>query len=146
MHVGLGLGWLGAAVLLAAGESVGGELFLLMLAGGALGGSGAALLGAPLWGQALAFALVSIILVVAVRPIARRRLLAALPEHDTNTAALAGRGGTVVEEISASGGLVEIAGDTWTARPLLDGDTFVRGEKVLVHQIEGATAIVVRGL
>ena len=41
----------------------------------------------------------------------QRRLLAALPEHDTNTAALTGRDGTVVEAIGAGGGLVEIAGD-----------------------------------
>ena len=144
MHVGLA--WLGVAVLLAAGEAAGGELFLLMLAGGALGGSAAAFLGAPIWGQALAFALVSVILVVGVRPLVRRRLLSALPEHDTNTAALTGRGGTVVEAIGAGGGLVEIAGDTWTARALIEGETFEAGDKVLVHQIEGATAIVVRGL
>lgn len=144
MHVGLL--WLGAAVLLAAGEAAGGELFLLMLAAGALGGSGAAFLGAPLWGQALAFALVSVIMLAAVRPVVRRRLLATLPEHDTNTAALTGRDGTVVEAIDGSGGLVEIAGDTWTARPLIESDTFAAGEKVLVHEIEGATAIVVRGL
>lgn len=143
MHVGLA--WLGAAVLLAAGEAAGGELFMLMLAAGALGGSAAAFLGAPVWGQALAFALVSIILVVGVRPLLRRRLLKALPEHDTNTAALTGRGGTVVEAIGSAGGLVEIAGDTWTARPLIEGETFESGEKVLVHEIEGATAIVVRG-
>lgn len=144
MHVGLV--WLGAAVLLAAGEAAGGELFMLMLAAGALGGSAAAFLGAPVWGQALAFALVSVILVVGVRPIVRRRLLRALPEHDTNTAALTGRGGTVVEAIGAAGGLVEIAGDTWTARPLIEGETFEAGEKVMVHEIEGATAIVVRGI
>lgn len=144
MHVGFA--WLGAAVLLAAGEAAGGELFMLMLAGGALGGSAAAFLGAPVWGQALAFALVSLILVVGVRPLVRRRLLSALPEHDTNTAAFTGRGGTVVEAIGPSDGLVEIAGDTWTARPLIEGETFEAGDKVLVHQIEGATAIVVRGL
>lgn len=143
MHVGLA--WLGMAVLLAAGEAAGGELFLLMLAGGALGGAGAAFLGAPLWGQALAFALVSIILVAGVRPLVRRRLLSALPEHDTNAAALTGRPGTVVEEVGAASGLVQIAGDTWTARPLIEGETFEAGDKVLVHEIEGATAIVVRG-
>ena len=104
MHVGFA--WLGAAVLLAAGEAAGGELFMLMLAGGALGGSAAAFLGAPVWGQALAFALVSLILVVGVRPLVRRRLLSALPEHETNTAALTGRGGTVVEAIGPSGDLV----------------------------------------
>ena len=139
MHIGLG--WLGAAVLLAAGEAVGGELVLLMLAGGALGGSAAAFLGAPLWGQALAFALVSVILLVGVRPLARKRLLSALPENDTNTAALTGRDGTVVEAVGSGGGLVELGGDTWTARPLLEA-----GEKILVHEIEGATAIVVRGV
>ena len=144
MHVGLI--WLGAAVLLAAGEAAGGELFMLMLAAGALGGSAAAFLGAPVWGQALAFALVSVILVVGVRPLVRRRLMTALPEHDTNTAALTGRDGTVVEAIDAEGGLVEIAGDTWTARSLVESDTFAAGEKILVHEIEGATAIVVRGL
>ena len=42
--------------------------------------------------------------------------------------------------------VVEIAGDTWTARPLIEGDTYRTGEKILVHQIEGATAIVVRGV
>lgn len=141
-----GLVWLAVAVLLAAGEAAGGELFLIMLAGGALGGAAAAALGAPLWGQALAFALVSIILVAGVRPIVRRRMLAALPEHDTNTAALTGRGGTVIESIGPSGGLVEIAGDTWTARPLIEGETFDTGDKVLVHEIDGATAIVVRGI
>ena len=144
MHVGLA--WLGAAVLLAAGEAAGGELFMLMLAGGALGGSAAAFLGAPLWGQALAFALVSIILVAGVRPLVRRRLLKALPEQDTNTAALTGRDGTVVEAIGSAGGLVEISGETWTARPLFEGETFRAGDKVLVHEIEGATAIVVRGM
>lgn len=144
MHVGLA--WLAVAVLLAAGEAAGGELFLIMLAGGALGGAAAAALGAPVWGQALAFALVSIILVAGVRPVVRRRMLAALPEHDTNTAALTGRDGTVVEAIGPAGGLVQIAGDTWTARPLIEGETFDAGDKVLVHEIEGATAIVVRGI
>ncbi|WP_295650084.1 NfeD family protein [uncultured Dietzia sp.] len=143
MHVGLV--WLGAAVLLAAGEAAGGELFLLMLAAGALGGAGAAFLGVPIWGQALAFALVSVIMLAAVRPVVRRRLLAALPEHDTNTAALTGRDGTVVEAIDSSSGLIEIFGDTWTARPLIEGETFAAGDKILVHEIEGATAIVVRG-
>lgn len=144
MHVGLA--WLAVAVLLAAGEAAGGELFLIMLAGGTLGGAAAAALGAPVWGQALAFALVSIILVAGVRPLVRRRLLSALPEHDTNTAALTGRDGTVVEAIGPAGGLVQIAGDTWTARPLIEGETFDAGDKVLVHEIEGATAIVVRGI
>ena len=41
--------------------------------------------------------------------------------------------------------LLEIAGDTWTARALIEGESFEAGEKVLVHEIDGATAVVVRG-
>ena len=85
------------------------------------------------------------LMLVCLPAVVRRRLLAALPEHDTNTAALTGRAGTVVEAIDSSSGLIEISGDTWTARPLIEGETFAAGEKILVHEIEGATAIVVRG-
>lgn len=139
-----GLIWLAGAALLALGELAVGEMFLLMLAGGAIGGGAAALLGAPVWGQAIVFALLSVVLVAGVRPLARRRLLAGLSETDTNTAALTGREAVVVEPIGAGGGLVEIGGDTWTARALFEHEGFDYGERVLVHEIRGATALVVR--
>lgn len=122
-----------------------GELFLLMLAGGALGGALAAVVGAAPWLQAVAFALVSVLLIGGVRPLARRRLLAGLPDEQTNTAALTGRGATVLERVDDASGLIRLSGDTWTARPLLDGEVFAEGDHVFVHEIRGATAIVVRG-
>ena len=122
-----------------------GELFLLMLAGGALGGAAAAVLGAAPWVQAVVFALVSLLLIGGVRPLARRRLLAGLPDEQTNTAALAGRSATVLERIDGESGLIRLAGDTWTARPLFDGEVFGEGDHVFVHEIRGATAVVVRG-
>lgn len=141
-----GLIWLIGALVLAAGESLGGELFLLMLAGGALGGGLAAVVGAPVLVQGLAFALVSLLLVIGVRPLMRRRLNASTPELDTNTAALTGRSATITSAIETGTGLVEIGGDTWTARPLVPGETFTVGESVLVHEIEGATAVVIKGV
>ena len=45
--------WAGAALALAAVEVVSTDLVFLMLAGGALAGSGAAALGVPVWAQFL---------------------------------------------------------------------------------------------
>lgn len=60
--------WAGAALALAAVEVVSTDLVFLMLAGGALAGSGAAALGAPVWGQFAAFAVVAIVLMFLARP------------------------------------------------------------------------------
>lgn len=136
--------WLIAAVALAIGEMLSGELILIMLAGGALGGSAAAALGAPLWLQGVVFAIVSLLLVIVVRPLAKRQLLAKGDRAHTNVDALTGREAEVTRAIGAGSGLVSISGDEWTARALVPGESFALGEKVWVHQIEGATAIVVK--
>lgn len=47
--------WAGAALALAAVEVVSTDLVFLMLAGGALAGSGAAALGVPVWGAVRSF-------------------------------------------------------------------------------------------
>lgn len=60
--------WAGAALALAAVEVVSTDLVFLMLAGGALAGSGAAALGVPVWGQFAVFALVAIALMLLARP------------------------------------------------------------------------------
>lgn len=135
--------WLVAAALLAAAETAGGDLILLMLAGGALGGSAAAALGAPLWLQGIVFAIVSLVLVLGVRPLAKSRLLAGSPAR-TNVDALTGREAEITAEITASPGLVSIGGDEWTARALVQGESFSVGEKVWIHEIDGATAVVTK--
>ena len=135
--------WLAAAVGLAFAETIGGDLILLMLAGGALGGSGAAALGAPLWLQGIVFAAVSLMLIFLVRPFAKKRMLAGDPSH-TNVDALTGREAEVTGEIENSTGLVSISGDEWTAKPLVPGEIFHVGEKVWIHEIEGATAIIAK--
>lgn len=136
--------WLVAAVALAIGETLSGDLILIMLAGGALGGSAAAALGAPLWLQGVVFAIVSLLLVFGARPLAKRQLMAKGGKADTNVDALTGREAEITGAIKAGTGLVSISGDEWTARALMPGESFSVGEKVWVHQIEGATAIVVK--
>lgn len=68
--------WLIAALGLAAAEVLTGDLFLLMLSGGALAAAGsAAVLDAPIWVDGVVFLVVSVLLLVGVRPALRRRLV-----------------------------------------------------------------------
>src|SRR3712207_5764 len=67
--------WLIAAGLFAAGEMASLDLVLLMFAGGALGGMGAAFLTDSVPVQLLAFVVVSAALLVVVRPVAKRHLV-----------------------------------------------------------------------
>lgn len=69
--------WLVAALALAGAEALTGDLFLLMLSGGALSAAGAsAVFGGPVWVDGVVFAAVSMLLLVAVRPALRRRFAA----------------------------------------------------------------------
>ncbi len=134
--------WFAAAVLLAAAESLTGDLFLLMIAGGALGTAGiTALVDLPVWGDALLFAAVSLVLILGLRPVLLRRF-GRPPEHPTNTAALPGRSATVLRAVGEDDGLVRLDGQDWTARPLDPAATYREGDKVTVFRIDGATAIV----
>ena len=62
------LWWLGASLVMGVIETLTADLTFLMFAGGALGGAVAAALGAPLWIQVLVFAVISVLLLVAIRP------------------------------------------------------------------------------
>src|SRR5262249_27913794 len=107
--------WLIAAVILAIGEIASMGLFLAPFAAGA---AVAAILAAPGAGATIewaAFLVVSVVLLAALRPIAR--------EHQrtrgklkTGTAALIGQTATVVERVGIDEGCVRLDGEIWTAR------------------------------
>ena len=135
--------WFAAGVLLAAGEVLSGEFVLLMLSGGALAGAVAAWLGTPVWLSALVFALMSVGLVLGVRPVLKRHLMR-FPGTLTGTEALPGRQATVVSAFGNAGGQVQLNGEIWSARPVEENETFRTGETVIVETIDGATAVVRR--
>ena len=64
--------WLIAALALAGAEALTGDLFLLMLGGGALAAAGSSLIFDDLWVHGAVFAVVSLLLLVLVRPALRR--------------------------------------------------------------------------
>jgi membrane protein implicated in regulation of membrane protease activity len=137
--------WLIFALVLAGAEALTGDMSLLMLSGGALAAAGSSwLLDSPLWADAAVFLVVSVLLLVLVRPALRRRLAPAkgLP---TGIKALEGKSALVLDRVARDEGQVKLDGQVWTARPLNETDVYEPGERVTVMQISGATAVVFKG-
>lgn len=136
--------WLVAALALAGAEALTGDLFLLMLSGGALAAGGtSALFGWPIWADGAVFMVVSIALLVLVRPALRRRFAAGTGMLEP-AKALEGKSALVLDTVARHGGQVKLDGEVWTARPLDDNDVYEPGDHVTVMRIDGATAVVYR--
>jgi membrane protein implicated in regulation of membrane protease activity len=138
--------WLIAALVLAGAEALTGDMSLLMLGGGALAASGSSwLMDWPVWADGLVFLIVSVLLLVLVRPALRRRLTPAKGPQ-MGIKALEGKIALVLDRVARDEGKVKLDGQVWTARPLNDGDVFQPGDSVTVVQIDGATAVVFRDM
>ena len=135
--------WLIVAIGLAGAEALTGDMFLLMLSGGALATAGLSwATDLPIWADGVSFLVVSVLLLVLVRPALRKRVSAeGLPEP---VKALEGKTALVLERVARHEGQVNLDGEIWTARPMDDDDVFEPGDHVTVMQIDGATAVVYR--
>lgn len=134
--------WLIAAVLAAIVELFSTDFIFLMLAGGALGGMTAALLGTELWVQVLAFSVVSLLLLFLARPAAQRWMARHTPQTLTNVERLRGRHARTLSEVTELGGRVKLDGEVWSARSAQPEWVFAAGEDVQVVEIDGAFALV----
>jgi membrane protein implicated in regulation of membrane protease activity len=137
--------WLIAAVGLAGAEALTGDLFLLMLSGGALAAVASSLLVDNYVIDGIVFAVVALLLLVLVRPALRRRFAegTGLPEP---MKALEGKSALVLDRVGRHEGQVKLDGQVWTARPLDDNDVFEAGDHVTVMRIDGATAVVFKSM
>ena len=137
--------WLIAAVGLAGAEALTGDLFLLMLSGGALAAVASSLLVDNYVVDGVVFAVVALLLLVLVRPALRRRFAegTGLPEP---MKALEGKSALVLDRVGRHEGQVKLDGQVWTARPLNDNDVFEAGDHVTVMRIDGATAVVFKSI
>ena len=137
-------GWLGLAVVFGSLELISLDLFLVMLAGGALVGAVTDLLGGPLPLQIILALVTSVALLGFIRPSVVHRLHSG-PTLKVGAEALIGKRATVLRELTHSApGRVKIGGDEWTAVPYDEDDRIEAGEVVDVVQIKGATAYVLR--
>lgn len=133
--------WLAAAAALCAAEVVTLTLAFGLLAAAALVAAVVAGLGGPLLAQVLAFAVAGAAGLVIVRPIARQHM-ERTPVTSEGSDALIGRNAVVIEEVTASSGLVKLSGEMWSARAFDEHQVIPAGALVDVMEIEGATAIV----
>ena len=134
--------WLVAVIVLLGVEAMAPGLVSIWFALGALAALVSALLGAPIWLQTLWFLLVSILSLVATRPLAKKYINARIVP--TNADMLLGREGIVKERIDniAGTGAVAVEGKVWTARMAEENSTAECGEIVSVLRIEGVKLIV----
>lgn len=134
--------WLVLMLGLAAVETLTLDLFFLMLATGALAGLTGALVGASFFIQVVSFCVVSLMMVLLVRPVALKHLKRGSAEQLTNIDRLIGEHALALEPVTGLSGTVKIGGDTWTARTV-DGSSVPAGARVTISRIDGATAVVV---
>ena len=135
--------WLVLLLLFAGAEAASVGLTSIWFAAGALCALIAALLGGALWVQIALFLMVSVLCLLAVRPLARRHLNNRV--EATNADRVIGEQAQVTEDIDniRGKGAVVIRGVAWTARSE-DGSPVPAGALVKVLRIEGVKVFVER--
>jgi len=108
---------------------------------GSVAGLIAALCGAPVYLQVILCVAVSVLTLLATRPIVRKKLATAVEK--TNADRCIGQSAVVTEEINnlLPSGQVKADGKVWTARSS-DGSVIPQGTVVTVEKIDGVKLIV----
>jgi membrane protein implicated in regulation of membrane protease activity len=133
--------WLVAAAVLGVAEMLTTTLALGLVAVGALAAALTEAVGGGPIVQVAVFVAVSLAGVVLIRPVAMRRLQRRSTLR-TGTAALVGRTGYVLADVTPHDGRIRIGGEEWSARPYDEMSVIPAGSTVDVLQIRGATALV----
>jgi membrane protein implicated in regulation of membrane protease activity len=136
--------WMIAAIVAVGIEFFTADLTFALIAVGAGAAALTAVIGAPLWLQAVVGVGVSIAGIAFVRPIALRHLRRSSTLVRTGVDALPGARARSLSEITVLDGRINLRGEIWSAR--LDPDVTTEpvpdGQDVLVTRIDGATALV----
>ena len=134
-------GWwvLGALALLGI-EALTLDLVFASLAIGAVAGALMAVVGVPVLGQGIAAVVAALLTLFLLRPMGLRLLKTEGTE--TNIDALLGTDALVIERVDTRSGRVKIGGEIWSARVRRPQTEFAAGTELIVHSIDGATAIV----
>ncbi len=141
MEAAMQIIWLVLLIVFAASEAATVGLTSIWFAAGAFTALVAALLGGPLWVQLTLFFAVSLLCLIAVRPLAKKHLNSRV-EH-TNADRVIGAKAQVTEDIDNihGKGAVVIRGMPWSARSE-DGGPIAAGTMVKVLRIEGVKVFV----
>lgn len=132
--------WLLAAAGLGVAEFFTLTLVFGLLAGAALVAAVVAGVGIGLLGQLVALGVAAAAGLVIIRPVALR--MAQTPLTREGSDALIGKRAEVVQEVTATRGLIKVSGEEWSARALDESHLIPVGALVDVMEIEGVTAVV----
>jgi len=143
MEFGSPLFWLVVALLFAVGELLTISFFLIPFSGGALAAALAKWAGAGETLTWLLFVIVSAVLIVALRPIARSHRKTPANAR-TGVDALIGEVVVVIERVSndEGTGCIRFNGEVWTARSESSDSVYELGSKVSICSVKGATVLV----
>ena len=133
--------WIAMLVILIVVEAVTAQMVTIWFAAGALAALVVALLNGPLWLQIVLFLLISLLSLLAIRPLASKYLNSKV--EPTNADRIIGAETRVVEPIDnlQATGAVRISGMVWSARS--ENDTPIpEGTLVRVLRIEGVKVYV----
>ena len=135
------IAWAVLFVVFAILEAVTTQLVSIWFALGSLGAFNAAVFGAPAAAQIMIFIILSVILLLLTRPLAKKLMNKTI--IPTNADSLIGQIGQVIESIDnfQSQGRVAIDGLDWSARSD-DGGKIEKGTNVVVKKITGVRLIV----
>lgn len=133
--------WLAALIVFAILEVSTSALVSVWFMGGSLVALISTLLGAPVWLQLVLFFAVSAVLLLLLRPLARKYLTPR--KTATNARSNIGKTAIVTEPIDnlKGTGAVRIAGVRWSARST-DDSVLEEGTEVLVKEIQGVKVCV----
>ncbi|MGN0573875.1 MAG: NfeD family protein [Acutalibacteraceae bacterium] len=133
--------WIVLLVVLVIVEAATAQLVTIWFAAGAAAALIAERCHAPEWLQWIIFVAVSVIALIATRPLVRK--VTKNKRQPTNADRCIGQTAVVLEEINniEGKGQVQVNGIPWTARSL-DGTVFKKDELVTVERIDGVKLIV----
>ena len=133
--------WVAVIVIAAILEGMSAQLISIWFVGGGIAGMIAQLCGASVWLQVLIAAVVTLVLLLATRPLVKKFLQN--KETHTNADRVVGQTAVVPEDIAtlAAHGRVEVLGNDWAARST-ENVRIQKGTKVQVVRIEGVKLIV----
>lgn len=132
--------WILGALVCGIVEVMAVSFVFLMFAIGALAAGIAGACGANLTIQVIVFIVVSIALLVILRPFLKGRIDRSGAYVPSNTDGLIGKTGYVTEAVGERHGRIQFSGGEWSART--EGSTLPVGAEVRVDRIDGATAVV----
>ncbi len=123
-------------------EGIAPGLVSIWFALGALAALISSLLGAQVWLQTVWFVVISVLALIATRPLAKKYVNSRT--HATNADILIGQECLVTETIDKlhETGAVSVAGKVWTARCVEPEQVIEKGSIAVIERIEGVKLIV----